>query len=180
MLPLLLLSFCRVLCFSCHGKSIHARGWERSLLHMPKGIPLFMPWEVHSCQRLIKSTPHSRRFIYDLLSSRVAYGAKEQWLPFYRYDYDLDSLWWILLWACLFCVSSNRRDLTHDLGYRIFTYTSQPSPDRTYVIQTLYNVDIKQSVPSQLERLVAFIHALHAWLHYSYVSDMVYTRGESP
>jgi len=37
-------------------------------------------------------------------------------------------------------------------------------------MQTPYNVDIKQSVPPQLERLVPFIHALHAWLHYSYAT----------
>ena len=39
-------------------------------------------------------------------------------------------------------------NITHNLGYRIFTYTSQPSPDRTHVMQTLYNVDVKQSVSS--------------------------------
>jgi len=128
-----------------------------------------MPWEVHSRKRLIKPAPPSDSF-YDILSassSRVVYGAEEQWPPFYRYDYDLESLWWILLWACLFCVSSDREDSAHDFGFRIFTYTSQPSMDRTDVMQTPNNAQIQQFVPPQLVR---FIHALHISLYRSYAT----------
>ena len=128
-----------------------------------------MPWEVHSRKRLIKPAPPSDSF-YDILSassSHVVYGAEEQWPPFYRYDYDLESLWWFLLWACLFCVSSDREDSAHDFGFRIFTYTSQPSMDRTDVMQTPNNVQIQQFVSPQLVR---FIHALHISLYRSYAT----------
>ena len=132
-----------------------------------------MPWEVHSRQRLIQPSPPSDKFIHDqflLASSGVVWDAEEQWPLFYRYDYDLESLWWILLWACLFRVSSDRGDPAHNLGFRIFTYTSQPSLDRTHVMRTPYNAEIAWSIPPQLERLIPFIHALHALLHRSYAT----------
>jgi len=155
-----------------------------------------MPWEVHSHQRLrekptsfdirysifhvlgspllIKTVPPSERIDDEFLlasSSRVLY-AEEQWPPFYRYDYDLESLWWILLWACLFCVSSDidTEDSACNLGLRIFTYTSQPSMDRTRVMQTLHNAQIQRSVPPKLNALVYFVHALHAFLYRSYAT----------
>ena len=130
-----------------------------------------MPWEVHSRRRLINPAPPSDS-VYDLLSANsscVVHVAEEQWPPFYRYDYDLESLWWILLWACLFCVSSND-DSAHELGFRIFTYTSQPSMDRTHVMWTLPNAQIQQSIPSQLNKLVSFIHGLHILLYCSYAT----------
>jgi len=130
-----------------------------------------MPWEVHSCQRLINSAPYSERFIDDeFLSSRVKCGVVIEWPPFYRYNYDLESLWWILLWACLFCVSSDidTEDSPCNLGLQIFTYTSQPSQDRTHVIQTPYSEEITERIP--LKKLISYMHALHAFLYCSYAT----------
>jgi len=59
---------------------------------MSKGTPFFMLWEIHSYKRLIKSAPHSKRFIYDLLSFCITYGA-EEWPLLYWYDYNIKSLW---------------------------------------------------------------------------------------
>ena len=125
---------------------------------MPKGTPFFMPWEVHSRLRLIKSTPQSRRFIYDLLSSRVAYGAEEQWPPFYRYDYDLESLWWILLWACLFCVSSNRRDLAHDLQVQIGLILCKPHI--ICISNNPFLLNSRDSFPSYMLYMPGYITAM--------------------
>ena len=130
-----------------------------------------MPWEVHPRQRLINPAPYSERFIDDeFLSSRVKRGVVMEWPPFYRYDYDLESLWWILLWACLFCVSSDidTEDSPRNLGLRIFTYTSQPSQDRTRVMQTPYSEEIAERIP--LDELISYIHALHAFLYRSYAT----------
>ena len=37
-------------------------------------------------------------------------------------------------------------------------------------MQILYNVQIQQSVPSQLNTLVPFVHVLHIFLYYSYAT----------
>ena len=132
-----------------------------------------MPWEVHARRRLIKSAPYGENSMPTIAefvrasSSDEDEDVEEQWPPFYRYDYDLESLWWILLWACLFCVS---HPPAQDFGARIFTYTSVPSQERTEVMETLRSKKIQRYLPPQLKRLVPFIHALHAWLHRSYAS----------
>jgi len=132
-----------------------------------------MPWEVHARRRLIKPAPYGENSMSTVEefepvdSSDEDEDVEEQWPPFYRYDYDLESLWWILLWACLFCVS---HPPAQDFGARIFTYTSVPSQERTDVMEIPRSKKIQRSFPPQLKRLVPFIHALHAWLHCSYAS----------
>jgi len=42
--------------------------------------------------------------------------------------------------------------------------------DRTHVIQTPPNAQIQQSIPSQLNKLVPFIHGLHILLYCSYAT----------
>jgi len=63
-----------------------------------------MPWEVHSRSRL-----REKPALYDESSmstveefepadsSNEDEDVEKQWPPFYRYNYDLESLWWILL-----------------------------------------------------------------------------------
>ena len=133
-----------------------------------------MPWEVHSRSRLReKPAPYDESSMPTIAefvrasSSDEDEDVEEQWPPFYRYDYDLESLWWILLWACLFCVPHQP---AQDLGARIFTHTLVPSQERTNVMQTPRSKKIQRYLPPQLKRLVPVIHALHAWLHRSYAS----------
>ena len=133
-----------------------------------------MPWEVHSrCRLREKPAPYGESSMSTVEEFEPAGSSdedediEEQWPPFYRYDYDLESLWWILLWACLFCVS---HPPAQDFGARIFTYTSVPSQERTNVMQTPRSKKIQRYLPPQLKRLVPFIHALHAWLYRSYAS----------
>ena len=117
-----------------------------------QGTLFFMPQEVYSHQRLIDSILHSGRFIDDQLLSTSSFSVKHsvvrQWPPFYQYNYNLESLQWILLQACLFYVFSNRKDSAYRLGSWIFTYTSQPSLDRTHVMQISYSEKIIENIPS--------------------------------
>ena len=132
-----------------------------------------MPWEVHARRRLIKPAPYDRSSMPTIAefvrasSSRKDEDVEEQWPPFYRFEYDLESLWWILLWACLFRIPYRP---AQDFGAQVFTYTLVPSQERTDVMETLHSMKIQRSLPPQLKGLVPFIHALHAWLHYSYAS----------
>ena len=131
-----------------------------------------MPWEVHACQRLIKPAPYdknSRPSLQERLLTRSSKmkRVEEQRLPFYRYDYDLESLWWILLWTCLFYVPYPP---AQEFGVLIFTDASEPSFQRTMVMRTPENQRIAFSIPPQLEELVPFIHDLHATLYLNYAS----------
>ena len=129
-----------------------------------------MPWEVHARQRLIKPAPYDKRSrlpFQKRLPTKVKKCAVEQWPPFYRYDYDLESLWWILLWTCLFRVPHL---LAQGFGVLIFTYTSEPSLQRTDLMMTLEDQRIASNIPPQLEELVFFIHDLHATLYTNYAS----------
>jgi len=44
-------------------------------------------------------------------------------------------------------------------------------------MQILYNVQIQQSVPSQLNTLVFFVHVLYAFLYYSYATTLNNVNG---
>ena len=44
-------------------------------------------------------------------------------------------------------------------------------------MQILYNVQIQQSVPSQLNTLVPFVYILHVFLYYSYTTALNNVNG---
>jgi len=44
--------------------------------------------------------------------------------------------------------------------------------DRTHIMQTLSNVQIQQSIPSQLNKLVPFIYGLYILLYCSYTTAL--------
>jgi hypothetical protein len=139
-----------------------------------QGTPFFMPWEIHANDRLylpahgllpvgkvkVANLPKRTPRPAAQRSSRLA-----QWPPFYRFDYDLESLWWIFLWIVL---SRVLHKPARDLSEVVFTYSTRPNPGRTKIFKDLEDPSILEAMDPKLETLAHPIYTILSLLHSSY------------
>ncbi|KAJ3561933.1 hypothetical protein NP233_g9889 [Leucocoprinus birnbaumii] len=123
------------------------------------GTAFFMPFEVHK-----RGALHRRDSPMDLQSpdgkatfipidDRDGHGP-----PFYRFDYDLESIFWIIVWALLTLI---QYELGQTLSHQVFTYGPIPSHHRTQLFENQgLALIVKNIVP-----LVAEFIAPLQWVH---------------
>ncbi|KAF5363407.1 hypothetical protein D9756_001071 [Leucocoprinus leucothites] len=102
------------------------------------GTPFFMPYEMHSGQKIyiqppvaptrsdFTGGPSAQRPVY------VANQFQEETLIF-RFSYDLESLWWIMLW---FFLARLNHLSAYNLARCVFTYGIRPSDMRGTIFKT--------------------------------------------
>ncbi|KAF5364010.1 hypothetical protein D9756_001069 [Leucocoprinus leucothites] len=134
-----------------------------------QGTPYFMPWEVHSGQPLrdlqAPLFPPGSRAGKPFGPFVLPNNIPKCWPPFYRFDYDLESIWWVILWTLLFRVPYKP---ARDLSERVFTYSTKPSDDKTSIFKIQGHPSINEAMHPALKMLVSPIQWLHALLWGSY------------
>ncbi|KAF9440106.1 hypothetical protein P691DRAFT_780148 [Macrolepiota fuliginosa MF-IS2] len=106
------------------------------------GTPYFMPIEIHSSTTLYIQPPSLLEPAFlgpaglpidptDRDDTQAgSTGAKRQRSePRYKFQHDLESLWWIILWIFLRCVQFSNESAA-DLGAMIFQASDTPDPTR--------------------------------------------------
>ncbi|KXN82899.1 hypothetical protein AN958_01968 [Leucoagaricus sp. SymC.cos] len=137
--------------------------------HDPKtGSPYFMPFELHNGHLLYpqpSGTAYDPRNPFSAPTRKPSGTTRTQGPPFYRYEYDLESLYWILVWLVLRIkhAPSNR------LLFEIFRFGDQPSRLRRQVFVNMEDTQIYDAMDPVIK--TGFedpIHIIHGQLLRSY------------
>jgi hypothetical protein len=99
-----------------------------------------MPWEIHSSRRVPPTQNRKRHMINERNQQddpfarstasrtiRHQRGIIRRPIKF-RFQHDLESLWWVAVWILLYRVGGNK---ALQLAGKIFTHTNTPSEERT-------------------------------------------------
>ncbi|KAJ3575710.1 hypothetical protein NP233_g915 [Leucocoprinus birnbaumii] len=135
------------------------------------GTPYFMPWEIHSGLTLHNRAPVLfTSFQEEDLPSSDDFPINPvlSWLPHYRFDYDLESIWWIILWTLL---SRVLHGPAQALSCEVFTYAARPSTKKTDIFTQPRHPDIAASTSPHLQSLTKSISLLHHTLFSYYALD---------
>ncbi|KAF5364011.1 hypothetical protein D9756_001068 [Leucocoprinus leucothites] len=140
------------------------------------GTPFFMPYEIHSGRRIYIKAPVTRRRIDipDNPSAQLpklsvfpaAANQSQQIAPPFLFSYDLESLWWIMLW---FFLARLDHSSANALARRVFTYGIKPSDKRGDIFLAPYgNSIVFAAVASRLQPLYPCIDDIRLQLLTSY------------
>ncbi|KAF5363406.1 hypothetical protein D9756_001070 [Leucocoprinus leucothites] len=136
------------------------------------GTPFFMPFEIHSGKRIFLKPPTmlNASDVPDKLSIHtlipVAGGQSQKDSLFFRFSYDLESLWWIMLWFFLARADSSP---AATLFCSIFTYSIKPSDERGAVfLASSDDTTVLDAIVSKLQPLYPWVQAIRLQLVGSY------------
>ncbi len=150
-------------------------------MQVVQGTPFFMPLEIHRAERLYiphPSMPHYKGEVRAQSGSTFANGvgpeeedsdSDDEFPPKFRFQHDLESLWWIALWIVLYRV---KHPAALAVAKRVFTYGELPSPRRSKLFaKPKFAKYLKSIIPKELSSFVESLSGVREILYFSYVDQ---------
>lgn len=136
-----------------------------------QGTPYFMPWEIHASERLyvgdVVEPPDIGEFNSFLFEPQSQEDNGKPPPPRFRFQHDLESLWWVALWIVL-CRTKHPKAL--EVADVVFTYNEIPTPDRRRLFTNkAFAPFLTSIIPAEISPLVGGLDNIRAMLHFSYV-----------
>ncbi|KAF5363409.1 hypothetical protein D9756_001077 [Leucocoprinus leucothites] len=132
------------------------------------GTPFFMPYEIHSGQRIVYErlvVPNGYDFPDDPSAQVSPFADADQSqeeMLFFRFSYDLESLWWIMLWFFLTRVNYSP---AYNLARRVFTHNIKPSKTRGAVFKTRSGKSvISEAIPPEFKDVYPWVEYIRIQL----------------
>lgn len=96
-------------------------------------------------------------------------GPPKRVTPKFRFQHDLESLWWIALWIVLYRV---KHPVALELADDVFTEDECPTQDRIDLFtNNAFARQLKPVTPSELSAVVQNLNKIRLMLYFSYVDD---------
>ncbi len=133
-----------------------------------QGTPFFMPLEIHSADRLYDEpedmplVPTRKRGV----GSVEGVSSFRKKPPRFRFQHDLESLWWIALWILLYRI---KHPAALKVAKLVFTYGKIPTQNwKNFFTDTGFASHLKSIIPTEFSSFVVDLADIRTALHSSY------------
>ncbi|KAF9446809.1 hypothetical protein P691DRAFT_776599 [Macrolepiota fuliginosa MF-IS2] len=158
------------------------------------GTPFFMPIEIHRSEQLYRRpVAQTVQPDYSCMDNPFSLVPDSQspvtpsepppdakkFTPQFRFQHDLESLWWIIIWILLHrTVSLNANKVTGN----IFTSTYTPDRDRIdfFCTEDIFKSELHKAIPSGLTGSINNLNAIRVELYNSYTSTEMFHQADDP